>query len=911
MAPGDLSPGRMTAQKRKKRLWFGYLPLWSEFVPLDPKTGRLDGADLAANIGAGFIIGLREVLGGIVSASLIFSSSDVDSLSAMYPFGICMMWYSSAFGAIWYAIFGRLQYCYSCVQDVIGILQAGMAVKAAHALRDEPHRIAPTVLGIISLTAVLTGIASLILSKLGLAKYMLLFPTPVTAGFLGAIGFVILRSSLQTSSGVQWHYVYPVDTDAFCDPNSLAQVGMQLATVCFIRTGPHLLARCFPGSSTVMKLGGLLCQLVPFGAFYLWVAYAGISMETLEDWGWLYPNRPSGGAAGFWTTYDMRDADVRLLLSLLPEMAPAVMMSVLCTMTGVLAITDRFPRGPTGDPDPMETIDFDKELTTVGVSSFLLGLTGGTLTFHTFTVIQLRMDGGTHRISVLAFAILVICAFVSNAPLGHIVPKWYLAALFMNTAIHFLKGAIMSYQQLPTVRWRGWRLPSPQYAISLSGILAAVFLSPAMAISLGLLLSVVLFLVHSSQASPVSNVVLGDGVVSRTMRPFWEMKTLRAEGDRILLLYLQGQLFFGSVRKLVATLDAAAASDRVEYVILSFSRVPRVDPSAVRHLKTTTDRMREQGCVIICCRMNHEVFSALSAAGVVSNPDPDLVMHLQGLRWRSSPAGGAPGGASKVYGKEFARVPSEIHRYASPKTKTQPLLPKSPLDPLEDPFNDKRGVDMDDEPDAFSHETDALDYCDERLVAQSCYGRSCLPAEPLRPYMLKYRQAATDPGARLDEWAFEQMNGLPPGFMNQLRPYCEVRIDVPQWTKLLDCVGSLVFIMQGAISLVQSMPQAEEVVQLSPEVRGFSFRQGKRLHKRFCPGYVVGKHSFFLNKEDQILDQDLFPKLIVSSKLGNAELWILGAEAWQKLPLELKGPVTEMLCVQLSDISRHSALQER
>ena len=47
---------------------------------------------------------------------------------------------------------------------------------------------------------------------------------------------------------------------------------------------------------------------------------------------------------------------------------------VLCTMTGVLGITGKFASGPDGDPSPMEVVDFDAELTTVGFGSLLTGV---------------------------------------------------------------------------------------------------------------------------------------------------------------------------------------------------------------------------------------------------------------------------------------------------------------------------------------------------------------------------------------------------------------------------------------------------------------------------------------------------------------------------------------------------------
>eukprot|EP00933_Yihiella_yeosuensis_P037896 TRINITY_DN31897_c0_g1_i1.p1 TRINITY_DN31897_c0_g1~~TRINITY_DN31897_c0_g1_i1.p1 ORF type:complete len:640 (-),score=97.66 TRINITY_DN31897_c0_g1_i1:353-2050(-) len=565
-------------------------------------------------------------------------------------------------------------------------------------------------------------------------------------------------------------------------------------------------------------------------------------------------------------------------------------------MAGVLAITDRFPTGPEGDPAPMEGVDFDKELTTVGVGSMLSGLLGGTLSFHTFTAIQLRLDGGTHRIAQLAFVCAVGGAFMSSAPVGQFVPKWFLGGLFMNTAINFLKGSLLSYRSLPPFFWNGFRLPNPQYATTVFCILVAVFLSPAHAIGTGLVLSVLIFLVQSTVTSPVINVVVGNRVVSRTMRPIWEMKTLRKEGDRILLLYLQGQLFFGTVRSLVATLAAAAETHRVEYCILSFARVATVDASAARHLKTTADRVNKKGCRIIFCRMNREVFSALTAAGVVKSPDENLLSTLQGLRWRTKATHSKePEGLNRVL-LDHGGTQDDL---AGSETFTHSMLLAAPSEG---------------EPDSFAHETDALDYCDELLIDKYCYGSARDSGEKLlKPYMLEYRTASITEGVRLVAWAFEEMNGLPQGTVEKLRPFCEVRENVEKWTKLQDVGGELVFIMRGYVSLTQIVPKADEADIVQPEIRGFSFRQGKRLLKRLPPGYVVGKHLFFLRRRELFeADPEFQEQVVVSSKLGSsAELWILRAEVWETMPEDLRGILTEMLCHQLADASHHSRLQER
>lgn len=929
---GSRSPGRSRSpgNRRKRHICFGYLPMRSEWLPLDP-AGRPDWPGVVVNVGAGLIMGLREALGGIVSASLVFSSSDIPEISAMLPWGISMTLYTMAVGVLWYAIFGRLQYGYATQQDLICILQAEMAAHIAYHLHETEQelQIGATVAAVIWLSAILSGACSLLTGKLGLGKYMLLFPTTVTNGFLGAIGVVVFRAALQTASGVQFHYFYPVDVEAFLSGGSLAQSACMLGSVVSIRAGPLVLRRCFPTSNVVDRLGGLLCQLLPLAVFYGVVLASGLSMVELADAGWTYPRQGTHGPREFWTTYRLKDVHWPAVTHCLPFMPALVLMSTMCTMIGALAITEKFPTGPPGDPAPMEHLDFDTELSTVGTSSLLLGLTGGNLNFHKFSVIQLRMDGGTHRVSVLVIALFAGGLFLWGVPIGQLIPKWFLAGLFMNTGIHFLKGTLLSYQSMAYTSWRGMQLPNPQYLIAPVCVVMAVFFSPAKAILTGFVLSVALFLATSSAASPVSGVVVGDQVVSRTKRPFWEMQVLRREGHRILLLYLQGQLFFGSTSKLVTALAAASADEQVKYVILSLARVPHIDPSAARHLRTTSERLRQRGCQVIFCRMNRHVFETLTAAGVINSPDGDLVGHLRNLRWKTVPmvdgrrasrhespsktpsplTSPVRGSVAALGGRNFVAP----FRGSSPGDRVQATPPppegaddrKSPAVSLDD----RRGP----IPDAFCHETDALDYCGSEIVSEFCYAGEHLRS--LEPYMRAYRTTVCgQAGLPLPEWAFEDMNHLPRGLMARLKPHCKIMAELPAWTKVSgeDLQGSLCFVLKGALSVIQLVPLSNDPTHIGSEVAGFSFRQGKRLLKRYPPGHVAGRDSFFLSYSGQIIDPDLEPKITVSSKMGApAEIWVLRPEKWAAMDAELKGPLTEMICVQFADDAQHSRMQER
>ncbi|CAJ1332437.1 unnamed protein product [Effrenium voratum] len=879
----------LLGEKTKLRGVFGWWPLWQEVIPLE-EDGRPDRALIVANLGAGVMIGIRQGLSAIMTASLIFTAAGVPELSDKFAFGITMMWFSSAVSALWYGLFGRMQSGLIGINDVIGILWGTIGGQISQQV--DSAQIFPTQLAIIAVSTVLTGMASIIFGQLGLGKLMLLFPAPVTSGFLGSIGFFIFKSSLQISSGVKFHYLWPISFEDFLQPQPLARVGCMFAALAFMRKVPPLLVKAFPYPS-VKKLGGLVCQLIPLFAFYLVTSLAGIDMEELTDQGWTYPKQGSSSPSVLWTSRSLSDADWNFVRTTLPSQGLIVMMSVLCTMTGVLGISGKFPRGPPGDPSPDETIDYDRELLTVGWVDLILGLAGGIITFHRLgSTVQLRMDGGTHRIAVFTCSIFCAGLFLSGIPIGHLIPTWFLGGLFMNSSVSLVTDALFSFRQLPKSKWSflGWKLPSMEYGITIACIVVAIAWSPFAGIFTGLALSVFEFLWHSSQSHPVSGISAGHLSVGRTKRPVWELRVLRREGDRIVLLFLQGQLFFGSADHLSHTLATATDEARLKYCILSFARVIDIDASAARQVKTSVEKAARSGVHVYFCRMTPDVFQELSVAGAIKSPDPALrkVLSDRGINFESwQKAEDTP---ATFFEASQAESSSGIATFPSRRRMTCEFLPLGT-----GKF------------DAFDTESDALDYCNDLLLEEYCY-------KDVESYKKAYRLACKA-GDRLAEGDFEDMHFLPRGTLDRLKPHCEVMNHLPHYQNLPhDCEPTLYFIMRGAISQFEETQNEDVIVarsgKLQTEVKGFTGRGRKRLRARFPPGHVVGKTSFFLTN-DGVVDRKVLPMLQVSSRVsGYAEVWGLKRSAWDQLPADLRGLLQDFMLFQLADDRQHALLIE-
>ncbi|CAJ1453328.1 unnamed protein product [Effrenium voratum] len=526
-----------------------------------------------------------------------------------------------------------------------------------------------------------------------------------------------------------------------------------------------------------------------------------------------------------------------------------------------------------GDPSPDETIDYDRELLTVGWVDLILGLAGGIITFHRLgSTVQLRMDGGTHRIAVFTCSIFCAGLFLSGIPIGHLIPTWFLGGLFMNSSVSLVTDALFSFRQLPKSKWSflGWKLPSMEYGITIACIVVAIAWSPFAGIFTGLALSVFEFLWHSSQSHPVSGISAGHLSVGRTKRPVWELRVLRREGDRIVLLFLQA---------------------RLKYCILSFARVIDIDASAARQVKTSVEKAARSGVHVYFCRMTPDVFQELSVAGAIKSPDPAL---------RKAPENRAGGLAvSRDTPATFFEA-SQAESSSGIATRGFPSRRRMTCEFL--PLGTGKF-------DAFDTESDALDYCNDLLLEE------WLTCDRFVPSRCEAYRLACKAGDRLAEGDFEDMHFLPRGTLDRLKPHCEVMNHLPHYQNLPhDCEPTLYFIMRGAISQFEETQNEDVIVarsgKLQTEVKGFTGRGRKRLRARFPPGHVVGKTSFFLTN-DGVVDRKVLPMLQVSSRVsGYAEVWGLKRSAWDQLPADLRGLLQDFMLFQLADDRQHALLIE-
>ncbi len=225
--------------------------------------------------------------------------------------------------------------------------------------------------------------------------------------------------------------------------------------------------------------------------------------------------------------------------------------------------------------------------------------------------------GARTPLAVLVTATLILLGATVLFPVVSYLPRVAISAVIMVIAVEHV--------DLWTVRLiRNFATSSATYRRTMATELAVVLLVATLAITvniilavfLGVAIAVILFLVRMSR-STIRRLYRGDVVQSRKSRNLHEARTLEKGAASILVLELQGALFFGSAEKLASEIQAQLKRE-TRYVILDLRRVTEIDSTGSQILNEIHEALHARGIRLGIAVPSHaEVFAKLKDFGVL------------------------------------------------------------------------------------------------------------------------------------------------------------------------------------------------------------------------------------------------------------------------------------------------------
>jgi anti-anti-sigma factor len=294
-------------------------------------------------------------------------------------------------------------------------------------------------------------------------------------------------------------------------------------------------------------------------------------------------------------------------------MASALSLAVVASLDTLICA--RIVEGMTG-----QRSDANRLLRIIGAANLVTPLLGGISGGVSVASSTASFKGGARTsLSLLVHSLAIFAAVVALAPLLGRLPLVVVGAVLVVTAIQLVdRWSLELLRKGVSGEMVDWRAIALDLAVIVTVAATAIAGDIVVAVLIGVGVAVLLFVLRMSR-SIVRHEQYGDRVRSRRSRDAADSELLASHGRSILLLELDGPVFFGSAESLAERIESALERG-ARYVILDMKRVSDLDSTGARVLLQAQERLRARGAhlVLASADATAHVNVVLRDAGVVS-----------------------------------------------------------------------------------------------------------------------------------------------------------------------------------------------------------------------------------------------------------------------------------------------------
>ena len=431
-----------------------------------------------------------------------------------------------------------------------------------------------TLLALTFLLVFIAGGFQLLFGLLRLGSMVKYLPAPVFAGFQNAAAVLIFLSQINAMLGLR----QPLSSFSIVAlPGAVQPLTLLVgvATCALILKGARITKAVPP---TILGLiGGV--------ALYYLFALLGLR----EHLG------PVIGAIPFaWPPHNFLNEFKDIIMGpqvwqLLPVLLiGAASLAIVASLDGLLCA--RLIEADSGN-----RVRSNRELVRLGVGNMAAACFGGIA-----NGINLGSSFANHRggartpLSLLVHAAIILLAVVVFSPLISYLPRVVIAAMLVVVAIQLVdRWTLQIVRKLAARNFTSAQSMLLDLLIIVIVTVVTITMNLVIAVAIGVVVTVLLFLFRMSK-SVIRRAYRCDAVHSRKTREPRPMNVLSRDGGRILVLELEGPVFFGTAENLALYLESAWR-ENVSYVILDLKRVNEIDSTGAKILLQAHDRLTREG----------------------------------------------------------------------------------------------------------------------------------------------------------------------------------------------------------------------------------------------------------------------------------------------------------------------------
>lgn len=425
---------------------------------------------------------------------------------------------------------------------------------------------------------IMAGIMLFAMGALKLGSIIKFMPYPIIVGFTSGIALTIFSTQIKDLFGLSIDKV-PGDFIGkwgtyfqHFDSTNLWSLGIGIFSVALIFLWPKV-SKKIPGS--------LIAILLVTVVVYFLREFAGIGgIETIGDRFSIKATLPAPETPAI---------SIELIKTLFPSAFTIAILGAIESLLSAM-VAD----GVIGDRH-----DSNTELMAQGVANIIVPFFGGIpctgAIARTMTNIN---NGGRTPIAGIIHAVVLLLILLFLGPLTKFIPMACLAGVLV----------VVSYNMS---EWRQFKallkMPKSDVSVLLITFFLTVLLDLTVAIEVGLIMAVILFLNRIMETSEVS-------VIEEEMKPneYSEADEMLTIPDGVAVYEVNGPYFFGVANKFEEQMELLYEKPKVR--IIRMRKVPFMDSTGVRNLKNLCKSAKREGIITVLSGVNPKVHDVLQRA---------------------------------------------------------------------------------------------------------------------------------------------------------------------------------------------------------------------------------------------------------------------------------------------------------
>ncbi|MEN8138662.1 MAG: SulP family inorganic anion transporter [Bacteroidota bacterium] len=411
------------------------------------------------------------------------------------------------------------------------------------------------ILIIVGAVLLLTGIFQIVFGILGGGELIKLIPYPVVASMITAIGILMIKSQvnqiLPSNEIVGWFKYIPLI--------------VALVTIAII----YLVKKFFPRLPAILM--GLLGGIIVYPLLVL-------SMENPNS-KWVIGSLPTiepGVILSRFNGIELESLPWQLIVT--SALALTVLVMIDCLLTALVA-----------DTQTSERHNAKNELVAQGFAQILIGLVGGVGGGGTKGSTLANTMAGGRRWSPVFAAVLILLMALFGRGIGSFLPLSALSGVIIYIGINMINKNI--------IFWLKDKFTRVDAINALTVIATTMIFDVTKAVALGMIFAVITFIRRAIKRPLIRRQTNILEYPSPRKRSEKHREIIEANGDKALLIELQGDLYFATTDQLYR--NVMERIDGRLVIILHFRRVISIDMSGMVLLMQLVEIAEKNGTKIV------------------------------------------------------------------------------------------------------------------------------------------------------------------------------------------------------------------------------------------------------------------------------------------------------------------------